>query len=73
VAQLDKEASQTRDSCVAKNETLRAARPDPFGWHLRVDSSPRKESLLRVTTKLHNPRSLLHHFCKDDNQRVKRQ
>ena len=25
----DKEASQTRDCCVAKNATLRAARPDP--------------------------------------------
>jgi hypothetical protein len=29
VVQFDKEASQTRDYCVAKNATLRAARPDP--------------------------------------------
>jgi len=29
VAQFDKEASQTRDYCVAKNATHRAARPDP--------------------------------------------
>ena len=39
--QGDKEASQTRDYCVAKNATHRAARPDP---------SPRKERLLRMTT-----------------------
>src|ERR1700691_5279975 len=38
--QFDKEASQTRDYCVAKNATHRAARPDP---------SPRKERLLRMT------------------------
>lgn len=43
VGQLDKEASQTRDYCVAKNATDRAARPDP---------SPRKERLLRMTIKL---------------------
>jgi hypothetical protein len=37
---IDREASQTRDYCVAKNATLRAARPDP---------SLRKERLLRMT------------------------
>jgi hypothetical protein len=29
VVQVDREASQTRDYCVAKNATHRAARPDP--------------------------------------------
>jgi hypothetical protein len=37
---VDKEASQTRDYCVARNATHRAARPD---------SSRRKERLLRMT------------------------
>jgi hypothetical protein len=37
---LDREASQTRDYCVAKNATHRAARLDP---------SLRKERLLRMT------------------------
>src|SRR5258707_15607849 len=32
VAQFGKEASQARDYGVAKNATLRAARPDPFGF-----------------------------------------
>ena len=41
--QFGKEASQTRDYCVAKNATLRAARPD---------SSPRKERLFGMTIKL---------------------
>jgi hypothetical protein len=41
--QSDKEASQTRDYCVAKNATQRAARPDP---------SRREERLLRMTIKL---------------------
>jgi ribosomal protein S12 len=36
-----KEASQTRDFCVARNATHRAARPDP---------SLRKKRLLRMTT-----------------------
>jgi hypothetical protein len=45
VVQFGKEASQTRDYCVAKNATLRAARPDP---------SPRKKRLLRMTIKLHH-------------------
>jgi len=45
VVQFDKEASRTRDYWVAKNVTLRAARPDP---------SPRKERLLRMTIKLHH-------------------
>jgi hypothetical protein len=45
VVQFGKEASRTRDCCVAKNATLRAARPDP---------SPRKERLLRMTSKLHH-------------------
>jgi len=40
VGQVDKEASQTRDDCVARNATLRAARPDP---------SRRKSGLLRMT------------------------
>jgi hypothetical protein len=43
VVQFDREASQTRDYCVAKNATYRAARPDP---------SPRKERLFRMTIKL---------------------
>ena len=43
--QFDKEASQTRDYCVAKSATHRAARPDP---------SLRKERLLRMTSKLHH-------------------
>src|SRR2546421_3880397 len=38
VVQFDKLASQTRDYCVARNATLRAARPDP---------SLRKERLLK--------------------------
>jgi len=38
VVQFGKEASQTRDYCVARNATLRAARPDP---------SLRKERLLQ--------------------------
>jgi hypothetical protein len=45
---FDKEASQTRDYCVAKNATLRAARPD---------SSRRKERLLGMTIKLHHQMS----------------
>jgi hypothetical protein len=40
---IDTEASQTRDYCVAKNATLRAARPDP---------SLRKERLLGMTIAL---------------------
>src|SRR2546426_6206877 len=48
VVQLGKEVSQTRDYCVAKNATLRAARPDP---------SLRKERLLRMTIKLHHYRN----------------
>jgi hypothetical protein len=43
--QFDEEASPTRDSCVAKNATRRAARPDP---------SLRKERLFRMTIKLHH-------------------
>src|SRR5437667_11527209 len=48
VVQLCKEANQTRDYCVAKNATPRAARPDP---------SLRKERLLRMTIKLHHYRN----------------
>src|SRR5437660_2434511 len=48
VVQLGNEVSQTRDYCVAKNATLRAARPDP---------SLRKERLLRMTIKLHHYRN----------------
>jgi hypothetical protein len=45
VVQFEKEASQTRDYCVAENTTHRAARPDP---------SLRKRRLFRMTTKLHH-------------------
>jgi hypothetical protein len=45
VVQFGKEASQTRDYCVAKNAIHRAARPDP---------ALRKERLLRMTIKLHH-------------------
>jgi len=41
--QVDMEASQTREYCVAKNATLRAARPD---------SSRRKERLFGMTIHL---------------------
>src|ERR1700690_2277631 len=44
VVQFTKEASQTRDYCVAKNATLRAARPDP---------SLRKKRFFRMTIKQH--------------------
>ena len=40
--QFDKEASQTRDYCVAKSAIHRAARPDP---------SLRKKRLLRMTSE----------------------
>jgi len=43
VGQFDKEASQTRDYCVAKDATQRAARLDP---------SLRKKRLFRMTIKL---------------------
>jgi hypothetical protein len=43
VLQFDEEAGQTRDYCVAKNATLRAARPDP---------SLRKERLFGMTIKI---------------------
>ena len=43
VVQFDREASQTRDYCFAKDATHRAARPDP---------SLRKERLLGTTIKL---------------------
>jgi len=43
LGQFEEEARQTRDSGVAKNATLRAARPDP---------SLRKSGLLRMTIKL---------------------
>jgi acylphosphatase len=48
VAQYDKEASQTRDYRVAKNATLRAARPD---------SSRRKERLFGMTIVVPAPDS----------------
>jgi hypothetical protein len=51
VVQFDKEARQTRDYCVARSATHRAARPDP---------SRRKERLLGLTNHLH--RWLLHHM-----------
>jgi hypothetical protein len=40
---FEKKVSRTRDYCVAKNATRRAARPDP---------TLRKERLLRMTNKL---------------------
>ena len=49
VGQFDKEASQTRDDCVAKNATQRAARLDP---------SLRKKRLFRMTIKLTHYRPL---------------
>ena len=52
MVQFDKEAGQTRDCCVAKSATRRAARPDP---------SRRKRGLLGMTTKLHHYRE----FCRD--------
>jgi hypothetical protein len=42
VVQFDKEAGQTRDYCVAKSATHRAARPDP---------SLREERLFRMTNQ----------------------
>jgi len=48
LAQFDKEASQTRDYCVAKYATLRAAPPDP---------SLRKERFLGMTIKLSHHRN----------------
>jgi acylphosphatase len=50
VAQFDKEASQTRDYRVAKNATLRAARPD---------SSRRKERLFGMTIVVPPPDSCM--------------
>jgi hypothetical protein len=55
VVQFGKEASQTRDSWVAKNATLRAARPDSLG-KLGTGSSLRKERWLRMRSKLHHYR-----------------
>jgi hypothetical protein len=49
VVPFEKEASQTRDCCVAKAATLRAARPDP---------SLRKSGWLGMTIKLHHYRIL---------------
>jgi len=50
VAQFDKEASQTRDYCVAKDATHRAARPDRslrnqrlLGMTNRTEPLPRPE------------------------------
>jgi len=45
VVEFGKEASQTRDYCVVRHATLRAARPDP---------SLRKERLLKDDIKLHH-------------------
>ena len=52
VAQFDKEASQTRHYCVAKDATQGAARPDSLG-KLGTGSSLRKKRLFRMTIKLH--------------------
>jgi hypothetical protein len=56
VVQSDKEASQTRDYCVAKSATHRAARPD---------SSLRKRRLFGMTTssRSSNASSFFAHFC----------
>jgi hypothetical protein len=45
VVQFGKEASQTRDDCIAKNAVLRAARPD---------SSRHKERLFGMRIRLHH-------------------
>ena len=50
MVQFNKEASRTRDSCVAKSATLRTARPDSLG-KLGTGSSLRKERLFRMTIK----------------------
>jgi hypothetical protein len=52
VLQFDREASQTRDYCVAKKATHRAARPDP---------SLRNERLFRMTIKLHHYQKIYLH------------
>jgi hypothetical protein len=56
---IDKDASQTRGYCVAKNATQRAARPDPVRLplvdtrsSLRAGSSLRKERALRMTVPI---------------------
>ena len=49
MVRLEKEASPTRDSCLAECARFRAARPDP---------SLRKERLLGITIKLHRNRKL---------------
>ena len=46
--EFNKEASQTREYCVEKSATLRAARPDSLG-KLGTGSSLRKERLFRMT------------------------
>jgi hypothetical protein len=58
VAQFDREASQTRDYCVAKNATHRAARPDPslreerlLGMTIKLSQSPAQAKLERGTLK----------------------
>jgi len=60
VGQLDKEASQTRDPCLAKNATHSAARPDP---------SPRDERLLRVINQT-DPRTDPDRVGEDAGSRV---
>jgi amidohydrolase len=50
-AEFEREASQTRDYCVAKNATRRAARPDSLG-KLGTGSSLRKKRLFRMTIGL---------------------
>jgi predicted transcriptional regulator len=56
VAQLGKEASQTRDYCVAKNATHRAARPDPS---LRLKNGYAQDDSHRIVVKLHHYLKLL--------------
>jgi hypothetical protein len=56
VVQFDREASQTRGYCVAKNATHRAARPDP---------SLRKERLFRMTIELQHYQVVRRNFAEN--------
>jgi len=51
VGQLEKEASQTRDYCVAKNATHRAVRPDSLDF-ARDRLFTAQKRLFRMTIKL---------------------
>ena len=60
MVQFEKEASHTRDFCVAKGATLRppqhakTGRAGDPGRAARPDPSLRKNRLLRMTSKLHH-------------------